>query len=165
MLEEMMDTEYEAVAWGIAEIKVFGRAEGAEADRLLTRATVQLQRLWNRLELEGRPWMNGDRFGRADAAVYPHLHTSQGLGYPVDDRHPRLRRWLSNCAERESIRKEDAEVQQAYAAMAGGASSSSPRAPRQYRDHRLEWMMKTGGVAIVLDGINNGSIRFAGEYE
>lgn len=77
-LEEMMDTEYEAVTWGIGEIKFFGRATGSEASKLLTRAAVQLQRLWNRLEreLEGRSWMNGDAFGRGDLAVYPHLYAS-----------------------------------------------------------------------------------------
>jgi hypothetical protein len=32
---------------------------------------------------------------------------------------------------------------------------------RQYRDHRLEWMMKSGGVEIVLAGLRNGTIRFA----
>jgi hypothetical protein len=52
----------------------------------------------------------------------------------------------------------------------GGAAASDPagasaRAPipifRQYRDHRLEWMMKSGGVEIVLAGLRNGTIRFA----
>jgi hypothetical protein len=31
---------------------------------------------------------------------------------------------------------------------------------REYRDHRLEWMMKSGGVQIVLDGLANNNIRF-----
>jgi len=33
---------------------------------------------------------------------------------------------------------------------------------RQYRDHRLEWMMKTGGADIVLEGLKSGTIRFTG---
>ncbi len=167
MLEEMMDTEYEAVAWGIAEVKLFGRAEGALAEQLLTRASLQLQRLWNRLEreLEGRTWMNGDRFGRGDAAVYPHLMTSTMLGYPLGERHPRLLRWLAACGERESVRKESAEAELALAGMAKARAEAGSPPARQYRDYRLEWMMKTGGVAIVLEGLENGSIRFAGEYE
>ncbi len=167
MLEEMMDTEYEAVAWGVAEVKVFRRAAGDVAEQLLTRASLQLQRLWNRLEreLEGRAWMNGERFGRGDAAVYPHLRTSEVLGFPVDDRYPRLHRWQAECARRESVAKESDEAEQAFAAMSKSASQSDAPVARQYRDHRLEWMMKTGGVAIVLDGIKDGSIRFAGEYE
>jgi|HubBroStandDraft_6_1064221.scaffolds.fasta_scaffold92101_2 hypothetical protein len=31
---------------------------------------------------------------------------------------------------------------------------------REYRDHRLEWMMKSGGVQIVLDGLARNYIRF-----
>src|SRR5580704_5397908 len=31
---------------------------------------------------------------------------------------------------------------------------------REYRDHRLEWMMKSGGVQIVLDGMARNNIRF-----
>ena len=33
---------------------------------------------------------------------------------------------------------------------------------RQYCDHRLEWMMKSGGADIVLAGIKAGNIRFTG---
>ena len=31
---------------------------------------------------------------------------------------------------------------------------------REYRDHRLEWMMKSGGVQVVLDGLAKNNIRF-----
>lgn len=167
MLEEMMDSEYEAVTWGVAEIKLQGRASGDLAKRLLTRASLQLQRLWNRLEreLDGRSWMNGEKFGRGDAAVYPHLRTSELLGYPIGGRYPRLNRWLVACDGRESICKEGAETELALAALAKAEPETSKAVARQYRDHRLEWMMKTGGVQIVLDGIEDGSIRFAGEYE
>jgi glutathione S-transferase/RNA polymerase-associated protein len=34
---------------------------------------------------------------------------------------------------------------------------------RQYRDHRLEWMMRSGGADIVLDGMKAGNIRFGTE--
>src|SRR5262249_41879996 len=63
MLEEICDTELEAVNWGLMEIRFFKRAEGAEADAILARAGQQLARLWARLdrELDGRKWMNGDR--------------------------------------------------------------------------------------------------------
>ena len=36
---------------------------------------------------------------------------------------------------------------------------------REYRDHRLEWMMRSGGSQIVLDGMSKGNIRFAVELE
>jgi hypothetical protein len=32
---------------------------------------------------------------------------------------------------------------------------------RQYRDHRLEWMLKSGGVDIVLRGMQKDDIQFS----
>jgi len=31
---------------------------------------------------------------------------------------------------------------------------------REYRDHRLEWMVKSGGIDVVLAGIRDRNIRF-----
>jgi len=31
---------------------------------------------------------------------------------------------------------------------------------REYRDRRLEWMIKSGGLQIVLDGLAKDNIRF-----
>ena len=36
---------------------------------------------------------------------------------------------------------------------------------REYRDHRLEWMLRSGGVDVVLDGMRKGNIRFSRELE
>ncbi len=32
---------------------------------------------------------------------------------------------------------------------------------REYRDHRLEWMMRSGATQIVLDGMSKRNIRFS----
>jgi glutathione S-transferase/RNA polymerase-associated protein len=31
---------------------------------------------------------------------------------------------------------------------------------REYRDHRLEWMIKSGGLQIVVDGLEKNNLRF-----
>jgi glutathione S-transferase/RNA polymerase-associated protein len=31
---------------------------------------------------------------------------------------------------------------------------------REYRDHRLEWMIKTGGLSVVAEGLEKDNIRF-----
>jgi glutathione S-transferase/RNA polymerase-associated protein len=31
---------------------------------------------------------------------------------------------------------------------------------REYRDHRLEWMIKSGGISVVQDGLDRNNIRF-----
>jgi len=167
MLEEMMDTEYEAVNWGIMEVKVFVRATGQDAAKLLTRAARQLQRLWNRLEreLEGRRFMNGAEFGRADAAVHPHLAQSQALGHPLSDLHPRLLDWEQRVASRSSIKRVVNESAEFLRDLRAQSDDGTRHIVRQYRDHRLEWMMKTGGAEIVARGMAERTIRFAEEYE
>ena len=44
-----------------------------------------------------------------------------------------------------------------------GALIESGSFVREYRDHRLEWMMRSGGRDIVLDGMNKKNVRFAVE--
>jgi glutathione S-transferase/RNA polymerase-associated protein len=34
---------------------------------------------------------------------------------------------------------------------------------REYRDHRLEWMIRSGGIDVVLEGIKKDNIRFSNE--
>jgi glutathione S-transferase/RNA polymerase-associated protein len=34
---------------------------------------------------------------------------------------------------------------------------------REYRDHRLEWMLRSGGTEIVLAGMQKKTIRFSTE--
>jgi hypothetical protein len=36
---------------------------------------------------------------------------------------------------------------------------------RQYRDHRLEWMIKTAGIQIVAEGLEKQNIRFTGIFD
>ena len=36
---------------------------------------------------------------------------------------------------------------------------------REYRDHRLEWMLRSGGVDIVLEGMQRQNIRFSHELK
>jgi glutathione S-transferase/RNA polymerase-associated protein len=46
-----------------------------------------------------------------------------------------------------------------------GAVVESGAFVREYRDHRLEWMMRSGGSQVVLDGLAKKNIRFAIEVE
>ncbi|HTU62174.1 MAG TPA: glutathione S-transferase family protein, partial [Polyangiales bacterium] len=64
MLQEICDTAYDAVNWGVTEITVFKRAEGALAETILERAREQVRGLNARLEreLSTRPWFNGESF-------------------------------------------------------------------------------------------------------
>jgi glutathione S-transferase/RNA polymerase-associated protein len=110
--------------------------------------------------------MNGERFGRGDAAAYPHVSASAGWGFPLPERFPRLRDWAARCAARESVARDARELAAWMRANLGPSAAASPMpVVRQYRDHRLEWMMKSGGVQIVLDGLARGTVKFAKEVE
>ena len=93
----------------------------------------------------------------------PYLHGSVvwGTGPQAGSK---LASWLARMEERESVRKTVEATQQFTdsmhtlpAALASGAFK------RQYRDHRLEWMMRVGGVEVVVEGMKKGTIRFSEE--
>src|SRR5438128_5315736 len=165
MLEELCDTYYEAINWACFEIRIFRRAEGALAERLLGRAAEQTAGMhaWLDRQLGSRPFFNGDAFGWGDLSVVPHVQASVLNGYPPPA-SSRLGAWLDRVQTRPSV----AAVLEAAAASMSGFEMlpqliASGRFVREYRDHRLEWMVRSGGIEIVLDGMRRGNIRFGME--
>ncbi len=162
MIEEVCDTLYEAINWGISETRWFKRAEGAKADELLrvaARQTAELQ-AWLAGKLGDKPWFNGETFGWADVSVAPYLNRSfhYGLGTPDVSA---LAKWRERLRQRPAVAATFKEFEAAAGGMASAAERlASGQIKREYRDHRLEWMMKSGGLQIVLDGIAKGNIRF-----
>ena len=162
MIEEVCDTLYEAINWGLSEIRWFKRAEGAKAEEMratAARQTAELQ-AWLADKLGGREWFNGDSFGWADLSVAPYVNRSFHYGMGAQDGSP-LARWRERIQQRPSV----AETFKEFEAAAGKMGDAAERVRsgamrREYRDHRLEWMMKSGGVQIVLDGIAKNNIRF-----
>jgi RNA polymerase-associated protein len=81
------------------------------------------------------------------------VHHGMGpvLGSPFAAWHARLR-------ERPSVAATFIELEAAAARMseaAGAYTSGEPR--REYRDHRLEWMVKSGGIDVVLAGLRDSN--------
>ena len=162
MTEDVCDTQYEAVTWGFGEVKWFGRATGTLAETLFAAAARQTAVLqdWLAGRLGAADWFGGDQFGRADLAVAPLLHRSvlNGMG-PVAG--SALAEWYARASARPSVATTFAEYAAAAARMpATLAAFKSGQKTREYRDHRLEWMIKSGGIDIVLAGLRDGSIRF-----
>lgn len=162
MTEDVCDTQYEAVTWGLSEVVWFSRATGVLADVLRTaaaRQTIVLQD-WLAARLSDAPWFGGATFGWADAAVAPMLHRSvlNGMG-PL----PRsaLADWYQRLTERPSVATTFAEYAVAAARMPATVEAFRTGGKvREYRDHRLEWMIKSGGIEVVLAGLRDGNIRF-----
>ena len=88
MIEDVCDTQYEAVTWGYGEVTAFSRATGELAETLKVAAARQTAVLqdWLAERLGDAPWFGVETFGWADAAVAPLLHRSvlNGMG-PAPD--------------------------------------------------------------------------------
>ncbi len=161
MVEEAADTVLDAILWGMMEIRVFRRVQGPGAVQMTERAAAQLAIVWDHMERElgDRPWMSGERFGRADATLVVHVAAAAAFGVPLPDRHVGLTRWFANCQQVASVKRDAADLAE-Y--LASDRRRSMRRGPinRQYRDHRLEWMLKTGGLDAVLLGMKEATIHF-----
>ena len=162
-LEEICDTVYDAVNWGVAEVVMFKRAEGALAERLLASAKAQVQGLNTLLERElgNRAWFNGEQFGYGDIVVYPFVNGAASLGNkPSPD--SKLAEWLKTMRARPSAGRLKADILASLSSFSKRPKDvAEGRHRREYRDHRLDWMIRSGGLDVVLAGIEANNIRFS----
>ncbi len=162
MLEDVMDTHYEAINWGLAEIRYFGRAKGEQAEAIEARATSQLGALhaWLEDELGTASWFGGETFGWGDLAVVPFVNGASGFGLGPEPQS-RLGAWQARANARPSVTWATEAAAAAASGMEGVAELVETGAfKRQYRDHRLEWMIRSGGFDVVARGLERGNIRF-----
>ena len=166
MIEDVMDTQFEAINWGLGEIHFFRRATGELGDMLIARAAAQTQGYfrWLERELGTRTWFNGDSFGWGDLVVVPYLNGAAGFGN-VPPAGSRLEAWAKRVNERPSVALTAKESTDSIAGMSGVAELvESGLFKREFRDHRLEWMIKIGGLDVVLKGLERDNIRFAADF-
>ncbi|RUR74859.1 glutathione S-transferase family protein [Chlorogloeopsis fritschii PCC 9212] len=163
-IEDVMDTYYEPINWGLGEINFFGRAKGELAETIVGNAKEQAAkcRQWLTKQLGDREWFNGDRFGWSDLCIVPHLNLSSTVfGIALEANSP-LADWFKRVNVRPSVAQ---TLQEAKDSLAGLDQFShlieQGLFKREYRDHRLEWMIRMGGLQVVLDGIEKDNIRFS----
>jgi glutathione S-transferase len=162
MLENRADMEFEPAVWALMEIHFFGRASGELAQKLLAGAKSAIDRHLDLMEreLEAAPFLTSGTFGIADIAFLPHVAGAAMFGVKAGIDHPRVVDWVKRVRARPSVQTEEGEVRASIADGMSDAEQARQR-PRQYRDHRLEWMLKHGGFPIVRDGLEAGTIRFS----
>ncbi|HUZ14510.1 MAG TPA: glutathione S-transferase family protein [Caulobacteraceae bacterium] len=170
MIEEVMDTHFEPINWGLGEVRAFKRASGPLAEAIEKRAGEQLQGYfrWLEAQLGARPWFNGDEFGWGDIAVIPYLNGSRGHGHVVPE-GGRLADWMRRANQRPSVAATTADIADMLRSGAPGMADVARLVEqglfkREYRDHRLEWMIKVGGLQVVADGLAHGNIRFGPDF-
>jgi len=165
MLEDTCDTIFEAVNWAVGEIVAWGRAQGALREQLLARAGQQTAGIhrWLERELGARRFFNGESFGYGDACVYPYVAGAAGRGGPPPA-GTRLADWFGRALVRPSVGAcvaDIAPVMTGFEQLPGLLAQGLFK--REYRDHRLEWMLRSGGLEIVLEGMKKNNIRFSHE--
>jgi len=161
MLEDLMDTHYEAINWGLFELNFFNCCFGELARQIKAQAEEQLDFWFRYLEdqLGDRNWFNGDTFGWGDIAVIPYLNTSIDHGFSPRKDSP-LRHWHTRVMARSSVKQTNDEGLAIIPLLREAPNWLAQGMKREYRDHRLEWMMRSGGIDIVLSGLQNDNIRF-----
>lgn len=164
-IEEVCDTHYEAITWGMGEVHFFGRAKGELADALTKTANAQVGRLnaWLDKRLDGADWFGGSDFGFADICAAPFVQGAASFGFTPESGSG-LAGWLERVRSRPSVAKAFAGAAEVRGSMSDVAALvESGLFKRQYRDHRLEWMIRSGGIDVVRDGLAKNNIRFNSE--
>ena len=163
MIGDICDTQYEAINWGLGEINWMGRAEGGHAEEMKEKARKQIEKIYEWLSdrLGSSDFFVDNTFGWADIHAAPYVYRSAHFGYGPKEGSPLLA-WLERVKEIPSIKETLVEFDANVGGMAKNAPAfKSGERVRQYRDHRLEWMIKSGGIDVVTAGIRDKNIRFS----
>jgi len=164
-IEDVMDTSFEPINWGLGEIKWFKRAQGERARTLEARASAQARGLyeWLTRRLGRAEWFGGESFGWGDLCVVPYLNGARGNGIGPDE-HSKLGEWLKRANARPSVARSAGAAAAVIASMGQvHRAIETGLFKREYRDHRLEWMIRSGGLDVVLEGLEKDNIRFSNE--
>ena len=162
MIEDVCDSQYEAINWGMGEIATFKRAEGELAATLKENARKQARQIqsWLTEHLGSADWFGGDTFGYADVCVWPFINRSTSYGLEPEVGTP-LRDWYERAKQRPSVKSVFEEFEAGVKGVAAAYEYlQKGLLKREYRDHRLEWMIKSGGIDIVRKGLEKDNIRF-----
>jgi len=105
-IEDVMDTSFEPINWGLGEIKWFKRAVGERARTLEARASTQARGIyeWLTRQLGDGEWFGGTTFGLGDLSVVPYLNGARANGIGPDEASP-LGQWLKRANARPSVTK------------------------------------------------------------
>ncbi|MEQ8299518.1 MAG: glutathione S-transferase family protein [Hyphomonas sp.] len=166
-IEDVMDTHFEAITWGLGELHFFKRGNDTLRKTIEAHAARQIAGFmaWLENELGDNNWFSGREFGRGDLSVIPYLNAADGFGYKPAEGSP-IATWIVRANARESVSQTDAESRASITGMQMvSAAVESGLFKRQYRDHRLEWMIKSGGMDIVTDGLAKQTIRFTDHWD
>jgi glutathione S-transferase/RNA polymerase-associated protein len=99
--------------------------------------------------------------------VIPFLNGTRGHGRrPTEG--TRLADWMQRVNRRPSVAATTQDIRDLLArgqGMGGAATLvEGGQMKREYRDHRLEWMIKVGGMDVITEGLARNNIRFGPDF-
>jgi len=99
--------------------------------------------------------------------VVPYVNGAQGQGNVVPAGTSSRRGRAVN--QRPSVAATTKDITDMLAANAGAMADVADLVEkglfkREYRDHRLEWMIVAGGIEVVTKGLERDNIRFGPEF-
>jgi len=157
-LEEWCDSEIEATLYNLGEIMFSedGPAEARQAVMEFGQAELTRHQAALADRLGDDDFFDGSMLGRADMSVLPHMNASRVMRMAPAQEN--LLAWLDRMNARPSV----AEVKQSldeFKALMAEVRAGSAR--RQMRDHRLDWLLRAGGAAILEARMGADNIRFS----
>ncbi len=98
----------------------------------------------------------------------PYLNGSRGHGNLVPE-GTRLAAWLERVNQRPSVAATVKDITDMLQSGAPGMADVAKMVEdglfkREYRDHRLEWMIKVGGLEVVTKGLERDNIHFGPDF-
>jgi len=165
LLEQAMDTHFESNTWGLGEVLIFGRAEGQVAEQMCAFATSQIQGWYRWLDdqLGDAHWFNGAAYGWGDMCVLPFVNGAARFDI-LPKPGTSLAAWLTRVNAREDVHEVTVAAQAAELDPDAMRAALAAGFKREYRDHRLEWMIRAGGLDVVVTGLAANNIRFNGSF-
>lgn len=162
LLEELADTRLEALNFCLSEARAFPAGEDAAAAAVIGATEAEILRLQAALtdRLGDRDFFGGDAPSRADFSLFSHVNAARVMKIgPADGP---LADWLGRMAARPSVAETVGEIRESLPHFkALMAEIRSGARARQFRDHRLDWMIQAGGLPIIARRMAAGGLKFS----
>lgn len=164
MIQTVMSTRYDPITWGFTELVRLGRVTGPKADQVVAFSKQHAAKLntWLSAQLGSADWFEGDAFGAADIFVAPHLLSAAQAGLLPSDGP--LVDWLARACDRPSIASVKEKASEFMAAITPEDGARWMRVPRQYRDTRLEWVVRAAGIEFLSERLASGGVFLSRDF-
>ena len=162
MLEKICDTELEAIIFNLAELATCDDGPADARQSVAEAGEADIFRLFEILshELGDCDYFGGSEIDRLDICVIPHINAARAMR--MAPQQTNLLGWRERMNARKSVSTTLAEAKESlgdYKILM--RSIKAGEAKRQFRDHRLDWLLRANGNEILQARIRADNIRYS----